>query len=101
MARECYSDCIMAGKGRLARADFVRREFSSDLILRSLAKQGVSKDGPNCCGLWPSFETPTSWAPQDEVSKGMQPQRLHIRRTHASSPQVKPRITSAESASDQ
>ena len=25
----------------------------------------------------------------------------HIRRTHASSPQVKPKITSAESASDQ
>ena len=33
-------------------------ESISDLILRSLAQQGVSKDGPKCCGLWPSFETP-------------------------------------------
>jgi hypothetical protein len=31
------------------------------------AKAGVSKDGPKRCGLWPSFETRPSAAPQDEV----------------------------------
>jgi hypothetical protein len=40
---------------------------SNDLILRSRAQRGVTKDGPTRCGLWPSFETPASQAPQDEV----------------------------------
>jgi hypothetical protein len=31
------------------------------------ARSAVSKDGPNHCGLWPSFETRPSDAPQDEV----------------------------------
>jgi hypothetical protein len=30
---------------------------STDLILRSRAKHGVSKDGHTLCGLWQSFET--------------------------------------------
>jgi hypothetical protein len=41
--------------------------YSNDLILRSRAQHGVSKDGPTRCGLWPSFETRPSDAPQDEV----------------------------------
>ena len=40
----------------------------SDLILRSRALRGVSKDGPIRRGLWPSFETRPSDAPQDEVT---------------------------------
>jgi hypothetical protein len=39
----------------------------NDLILRSRAQHGVSKDGPMRSGPWPSFETPASQAPQDEV----------------------------------
>jgi hypothetical protein len=39
----------------------------SNLILRSRAQHGVSKDGLKRRGLWPSFETPASRAPQDEV----------------------------------
>jgi hypothetical protein len=38
-----------------------------DLILRSRAKHGVSKDGRKTVRLWPSFETPAAPAPQDEV----------------------------------
>ena len=41
--------------------------FFTDLILRSRAQHGVSKDGPKRCGLWPSFETLLREAPQDEV----------------------------------
>ena len=32
-------------------------EAFTDLILRSRAQHGVSKDGPKRCGPWPSFET--------------------------------------------
>jgi hypothetical protein len=39
---------------------------SRDLILRSRAKRGVSKDGNTAVRLGPSFETPASRAPQDE-----------------------------------
>ena len=39
----------------------------TDLILRSHAKHGVSKDGRKTLRLWPSFETPAAPAPQDEV----------------------------------
>jgi hypothetical protein len=42
-------------------------ESPLDLILRSRAQHGVSKDGPKRCGPWPSFETHPSDAPQDEV----------------------------------
>jgi hypothetical protein len=35
-------------------------KHSSDLILRSRAQQGVSKDSRTRCGLWPSFETRAS-----------------------------------------
>jgi hypothetical protein len=38
-----------------------------DLILRSRAEHGVSKDGRKTLRLWPSFETPAAPAPQDEV----------------------------------
>src|ERR1700722_12881038 len=34
------------------------------------ARSAVSKDGPTCCGPWPSFETPAAPAPQNEVCEG-------------------------------
>jgi hypothetical protein len=40
---------------------------SHDLILRSRAEHGVSKDGGKVIRLGPSFETRPSDAPQDEV----------------------------------
>jgi hypothetical protein len=40
---------------------------STDLILRSRAGHGVSKDARKTLRLWPSFETPAAPAPQDEV----------------------------------
>ena len=48
----------------------LKGKVSNDLILRAVRKHGVSKDGPMRCGLWPSFETPASQAPQDEVTVG-------------------------------
>jgi len=39
-----------------------------DLVLRSRAQHGVSKDGGKLRYMGPSFETPAAPAPQDEVS---------------------------------
>jgi hypothetical protein len=39
----------------------------TDLILRSRAKHGVSKDGRKTLRPWLAFETPAAPAPQNEV----------------------------------
>jgi hypothetical protein len=45
---------------------------SQDLILRSRARHGVSKDGDARCGLWLSFEARAKKrAPRDEVLMGI------------------------------
>ena len=59
-----YAENAVIGNGHLKPGVFVG---NADLILRSRARHGVSKDGPTRCGQWPSFETPASRAPQDEV----------------------------------
>jgi hypothetical protein len=50
-----------------AFADYGERVTRVDLVLRSRAQHGVSKDGHKLQRLGPSFETPASRAPQDEV----------------------------------
>ena len=59
-----------------------------------ISMHGVSKDHHTCCGMWPSFETPASQAPQDEVQKEFFPavtpsprrRRGGLRRPSARSP---------------
>jgi hypothetical protein len=53
----------------------------NDLILRSLAQQGVSKDGHTCCGLWPSFETRAKARSFRTRSNGYLPGCLKYRRS--------------------
>jgi hypothetical protein len=60
----CRDICgLGAGLGAWYGAQFVvcvpaltKTDVPMDLILRSRARHGVSKDGPKRHGLWPSFE---------------------------------------------
>src|ERR1700730_13378371 len=54
-------------------------------------QHGVSKDGPNRRSPWPSFETPASQAPQDEVlEEARQPASMPLTRPDALAKDILP-----------